>query len=80
MKVLKEGKWNLPWSGTFTCPTCEAELLVDEADVKPTYNAMTYFCTCAICGKSIPLKEKDFPLRVKEAVDRKREWSSSSDW
>ena len=79
MKVLKEGKWNLPWSGTFSCPTCEAELLVEESDVKPTYNAMSYYCECAVCGKEIPLKMKDFPLRLKEAVDKKRKWSSS-DW
>lgn len=80
MKVLKEGKWNLPWSGTSSCPTCEAELLVEEEDVKPTYDEMTYFCVCAICGKSIPLDAKSFPLRLKETVDKKRKWSSSSDW
>jgi hypothetical protein len=80
MKVLKEGKWNIPWSGNATCPTCEAELLVEEADVKPTYNHMSYFCECAICGKVITLKAGDLPLRVKEAVDKKRKWSSSSDW
>jgi transcription elongation factor Elf1 len=80
MKVLKEGKWNLPWSGTFSCPTCEAELLVEEADVKPTYNEMKYYCVCGVCGKSIDLKEKDLPLRLKETVDTKRKWYTSSDW
>lgn len=80
MKVLKEGKWNVPWTGTATCPTCDAELLVEESDVKPTYNEMSYYCDCAVCGKRIDLKAKDFPLRLKEAVDKKRKWSSSSDW
>lgn len=78
MKVLKEGKWNLPWSGKATCPTCEAELLVEESDVKPTYNKTTYFCDCAVCGKPIDLSAKDLPLRLKETVDKKRKWSSSS--
>ena len=79
MKILKEGKWNLPWSGPVTCTTCEAELLVEEADVKPTYNEVSYYCVCEICGKSINLDPKDFPQRLKEAVDMKRKWSSYYD-
>lgn len=77
MKVLKEGKWNVPWTGTVTCPTCEAELLIEESDVKPTANAYKYYCLCAICGKTIMIDDKDMPLRLKETVDKKRYWNSS---
>ena len=80
MKIIKEGKWNVPWTGNATCPTCEAELLVEEKDVLPTYNEMSYFCECVICKKRIELKAKDLPLRVKEEVDKKRKWSSGSAW
>lgn len=80
MKILKEGKWNLPWTMEADCPTCEARLLVEEPDVKPTHNTMAYFCACMICKKQINLSAKDLPLRVKEEVDKKRTWSSSSAW
>lgn len=80
MKVIKEGKWNIPWSSQYTCPTCEAVLLVEESDVKPTYNTMTYWCTCALCGKTIVLPNESIAQRVRETVDKKREWSRSSSW
>jgi hypothetical protein len=81
MKLIKEGKWNVPWTGTISCTTCEAGLLVEEADVKPVYNEMRYYCVCVVCGKDISLNVKDLPLRLKEAVDKKRKWNtSSSDW
>ncbi len=77
MKILKEGKWNLPWTMEVDCPTCEARLLVEEKDVKPTYNLSgSFYCECAICKKRIDLKAKDLPLRVQEEVDKKRSWSS----
>lgn len=79
MKVLKEGKWNVPWSGKAKCPTCEAELLVEEADVKPVDYGRGFFCSCAICGKAITVEEDDLPLRVKEILNKKRKYSSS-DW
>lgn len=79
MKILKEGKWNLPWSGTYACPTCEAELLVEEKDVKAPDYATGFECACAVCGKRIPLPDKDLPLRIKEALNAKRKYSSSWD-
>lgn len=79
MKVLKEGKWNLPWSGKAICPTCDAELLVEEGDVKPVDYGTGYFCACGVCGKAIMIPDKDLPLRIKEALDKKRKYSSS-DW
>lgn len=80
MKVLKEGIWNVLWSGTYICPTCKAELLVEEADLKPQANACVTYCTCALCGHSIVIPEKDLPLRVTEALGKKRKWRSSSSW
>lgn len=76
MKVMKEGKWNVPWSHEYACSTCEAVLLVEESDVKPTYNEMKYHFVCCVCGKDTEVPHKDLPLRVKEALDKKRKWSS----
>lgn len=78
MKVIKEGKWNVPWTGNHICPTCSAELLVEEADVKPVDYGSGYFCSCPCCSKSIPIDGKDLCLRLKEALDRKRKYSSGS--
>ncbi len=73
MKVLKEGKWNVPWTMEVTCTTCEAKLLVEEVDVKPTYDTHNaFYCLCAICGKENKLLAKDITLRVREAVEKKR--------
>lgn len=82
MKVLKEGKWNLPWSGTYNCPTCEAQLLVEETDVKAAlYSNSGFSCSCPICHKSISIPDKDLPLRVKEEINRKRPYiSPGSPW
>lgn len=81
MKVLKEGKWNIPWTGEFSCPTCEARLLVEEADVLPVDNEPNrYECVCAICGKRFSLKKDEIAQRVREAVDKKRKYWSSGDW
>lgn len=78
MKVLKEGIWNIPWSGTYACSICKAELLVEEADLKPHDNAYRSYCVCAICGHTIEIPEKDLPRRVTEALGKKRKWTSSS--
>ena len=79
MKVLKEGKWNIPWSGEYDCPTCEARLLVDEKDVKAVDYGHGFDCVCPLCGKSVKISDKDLPQRVREALERKRKhqsWSS----
>jgi len=81
MKVLKEGIWNIPWTSSESCDTCKAELLIEEGDVKPTYNrGSSYYFICVVCGKSNTLRTERIALRVREAVDKKRGWSSSSDW
>ncbi len=74
MKILKEGKWKLPWIGEFSCSTCEAVLQVEESDVKPTYNKMTYFATCTACGHPFDIPGKRLTQRLKEKLDQKREW------
>lgn len=81
MKVVKEGKWNVPWSGEFPCGTCEAVLLVEEADVKPVDNSTGFYFVCAVCGKHNAIPVKDIALRVREAVEKKRKyWSSGDPW
>lgn len=81
MKVVKEGKWNVPWSDEFPCGTCEAVLLVEEDDVKPVDNASgKYYFVCAVCGKQNDLPSKGIAQRVREAVDKKRKYWSSGDW
>lgn len=80
MKVIKEGKWNIVWTTEIACPVCEAQLLVEESDVKPTYNVMEYECKCPICGKTVKIPTNQIAQRVREAVDAKRKWSSGSGW
>ena len=80
MKVVKEGKWNVPWSGEFPCRTCEAVLLVEEADVKPVDDRPNSFSfICEVCGKHNDLPMKDIAQRVREAVEKKRKYRSSYD-
>ncbi|HTM68016.1 MAG TPA: hypothetical protein VL426_01850 [Candidatus Binatia bacterium] len=82
MKVVKEGKWNVPWSGEYGCRTCEAVLHLDEADVKPTDNRSNeFYFVCPVCGKTTEVPAKDLPLRVKETLEKKRKyWSSGDPW
>lgn len=81
MKVLKEGKWHVPWTAECACKTCEALVLVEEADVKPTYDAPnTFYWVCSVCGKDNDLPAKDLTQRVREAVEKKRKYRSYSDW
>ena len=78
MKIIKQGIWNVPWSGEYDCPTCKAKLLVEEGDLKPQDNSHVTYCSCEICGHMIVVPEKDLPLRVKEAIGKKRKWTSSA--
>ncbi|HBP00064.1 MAG: hypothetical protein UU48_C0003G0012 [Candidatus Uhrbacteria bacterium GW2011_GWF2_41_16] len=80
MKVIKEGTWNIPWFKEITCTTCAATLLIDEKDVKPTTNqSRSYYCVCPICQKQTFVEEKLISQRVREEVDRKRTYYSSSE-
>lgn len=82
MKVLKEGKWNIPWTAEVSCSTCEAKLLTEEVDVKPVmYSNSGYCCSCPVCSKSISLEGKLIAQRVREVVDAKRPYySPGSPW
>ena len=79
MKILKEGKWNIPWTTKVSCQTCEAELLVEEKDVKPVDYGHGYWCACVVCGKSIPIEGDLIAQRVREAADKERKYQSSYD-
>lgn len=76
MKVIKEGKWNVPWSGESTCSTCDAVLLIEEVDVKPVDYGSGYFYACCVCGKHNVMNEKMLPLRIKEEKNKTRKYSS----
>lgn len=80
MKVLKEGKWNVPWSTENVCATCEATLLVEESDVKATDYGTTFHFVCAVFGKVNYVAVKELPLRVSEEKEKKRKYSTSSAW
>ena len=80
MKVIKEGKWNVVWSTEITCHVCEAVLLIEESDVKPTVNVMRYECACPICRKTVVIPNEQIAQRVREKADAKRTYYSSSDW
>ncbi len=82
MKIVKVGKWHLPWTTEVVCGTCEAILLVEEKDVKPTFDKNDkFYCVCAACGKSIDIPAKEIAMRVREEVGAKRTYRSySSSW
>ena len=77
MKVLKEGKWNVPWVGGGICPNkeCGAEIEVYECDLRPTFDTRDAFeCICCVCGHSIPIGADKLPLRVREELEKKRKY------
>lgn len=83
MKVLKEGKWNVPWTGECVCSTCEATLLVEEKDVIPTRDCNGKFhCCCCVCGHQLVLSPQVLPRRLTEELEKKREYTPQyvSDW
>ena len=81
MKVLKIGKWNNPWSGTFVCKICDAQLLVEEADLQPQGNdTNSNFYQCPECGKVNYIPSDQLPQRVLEELNKKRKYWSSGDW
>lgn len=84
MKVIKEGKWTVPWQQEVVCkdPQCGAHLLAEEADVvAPDYEYSNVFkVVCAICGTDLYLKETELPRRVKDLLNKKRKYRSSSYW
>ncbi len=80
MKIIKEGKWNIPWTTELSCPTCEAKLLIEEVDVQPVGNESNkYYCICVICNKECSIKKDDIAQRVREIVDKKRKYWSTGD-
>lgn len=79
MKVIKEGKWNEPWSTEVDCPTCEARLLVDEGDLKPYDNSQDFYVHCPLCAKIVPIKARLVSQRVRESAGAGRRYWSSDD-
>ncbi len=87
MKVIKEGKWNNPWSVEVVCPEpdCGATLLVEEKDVVAEgdryYDCKGYYVLCPVCGKKVTVPAASVSPRVKRAAqDRRPSRYSSSDW
>lgn len=80
MKILKIGKWNVPWSGTFICETCFAELLVEEADLQAQGNETNCnFYKCAECEKINYIPKNQLPQRVLEKMNKNRKYWNSGD-
>ncbi len=85
MKVLEEGKWKMVWSAEMVCSekSCEAKLLVEEADVKAVdYSSSRndFYAVCAVCGANMNVAASALPLRMKKELNAKRKYSSSSSW
>ncbi|MDD5252100.1 MAG: hypothetical protein PHT12_05735 [Patescibacteria group bacterium] len=83
MKIVKEGKWNNPWSAEMTCTngSCGAVLMVEESDVKATYGASAKFhFTCSVCGSDSNIPSKDLPPRVMGKVEKTRKYAPFSYW
>lgn len=80
MKVIKEGIWSLPWSKECTCKECQAILEVAESDLKPEGNATdSNYYHCPLCGKVNYIDKKDLSTRVKEELNKRRQYWNSGD-
>lgn len=82
MKLIKNGKWNDPWSGKYFCSTCDAEILVEEVDLQPQGNETdSNYYICLECKKANYIHKDHLPLRVKEELNKKRKyWNSGDPW
>lgn len=81
MKVLKEGKWHLPWSAEAVCKACQATVLVEEGDVEPTFGEFNaFYWRCPACDVCNEISEAAIHPRVKCEVEKRRQYSSSDDW
>ena len=82
MKVLEQGKWKNPWSGEYVCceKSCGAKLLVEENDLKPKYDRsnVNYF-VCPVCGEENNVLCENLPKRLKDALNKKRQYSIWND-
>ena len=78
MKVIKTGIWNEKWEKELDCPVCRAVVLVEEADVKAVDYSHDFTAACCVCGHPIKVPDKDLPLRIKDALNKKRKYPSSS--
>lgn len=78
MKVIKEGIWSVAWKKEYTCQECQAILEVSEEDLKPEGNKTdnNYF-NCPLCNKINHVDKKDLSTRVKEELNKKRQYWSS---
>jgi hypothetical protein len=77
MKVVKEGKWDNPWSAELSCgnDNCGATLLVEEGDVIPTYDSRNKFhFICPICESVTYIPPANLPPRIKNALEAKRDY------
>ena len=74
MKVIKEGKWTVPWQQEMTCTDkqCEAQLLIEEADVIAPDQSELFKAVCPVCGTSLVLKSSELPRRIKDALNKTR--------
>lgn len=80
MKILKTGNWNNPWSGTYCCGTCDAQVLVEEVDLQPQGNETdSNFYICLECKKCNYIPKEHLPLRVREELNNKRKYWNSGD-
>lgn len=84
MKIINEGKWNEPWSGTErVCANkaCEATLQVESEDIKPTHNQPHVFqFTCPFCDSTNFIPEELLPGKLRKELEAKRTYYSSSSW
>lgn len=76
MKVLAEGRWKMPWSMEAMCnqKQCGAKLLVEEGDVKPVHYEYGFYAACTVCGTRINIPTSSLPLRIQEALNKKRKY------
>ncbi len=74
MKVIKEGKWTVPWQQEVICTDkqCEAQLLIEETDVVAPDHSDLFKAVCPVCGTSLVLNSSGLPRRIKDALNKTR--------
>jgi hypothetical protein len=75
MKVIREGRWNEPWSVEVICSNvaCQATLELAEHDVLPSSrNGSRYDCRCCVCGFYTQIPADRIHLRIRMKADAAR--------
>jgi hypothetical protein len=81
MKVLKSGKWELPFNIERVCANlnCGALLSLEENDILAFDDCHDYGWKCIVCDFTNSIEGEDIPGRITSKLDKKRRWNTAYD-